>query len=163
MICVQCNENQAAIKKSQLCLYCYQKNYRENNNRGRKPLKDLNGKFIRRGKKRIVITHLREMEFVKNFFEHSEWIYHPVNFYLDDNSIYTPDFYDSRRNVFIEVVGSRQAYHHNKEKYQLLKELYPKITFEIREYLGNLVEENENGDLHWEGYKDQHHPIEATA
>jgi len=41
-------------------------------------------------------------------------------------------FYDGERNIFIEVSGSRQAYHANKDKYRLFRELFPLISLEIR-------------------------------
>jgi hypothetical protein len=38
-------------------------------------------------------------------------------FYLEDCS-YTPDFYIKELNVYVEVVGTRQAHHQNSKKYQ---------------------------------------------
>ncbi len=89
----------------------------------------------------------REIEFIKNYFQHDDWIYHPARFNLNSIS-YTPDFYDGQRNVFIEVAGTRQAYHLNKDKYVAFKKLFPRITLEIRDATGKLIE-GEAGRIHW--------------
>jgi hypothetical protein len=84
------------------------------------------------------ILNANEIEFVENFFQHTDWVHHPCSFRLSNMS-YTPDFYDKRRNVFIEVSGTRQAYHQNKLKYQLLTQEFPAINFEIRKVNGLLL------------------------
>lgn len=63
--------------------------------------------------------------------------------------MYSPDFYDGNRNVFIEVIGSRQAYDQNKEKYDLMKKIFPKIKFEIRTPDGALLEIGTNLRVVW--------------
>jgi hypothetical protein len=140
-MCVECGEKPVAIKKRGLCARCYQK--------------------IRRGQIKDVflapITKLqfaqhdanREMDFVKTFFTHKNWIHHPANFKFNGET-YTPDFYDGERNVFIEVVGSHQAFHQNKYKYELMEKYYPKISFEIRKYTGNILERDKNGRYIWD-------------
>jgi len=59
-----------------------------------------------------------------------KWIYHPKRFEIDDTH-YEPDFYLPKENLYIEVVGTRQAFHSNKEKYKKLKELFPNINLRI--------------------------------
>jgi DNA-binding XRE family transcriptional regulator len=44
---------------------------------------------------------------------------------------YLPDFYCPEENIYYEVVGTRQAYHHNKHKYILMQKEYPTIDFKI--------------------------------
>jgi hypothetical protein len=55
---------------------------------------------------------------------------------------YTPDFYDQERNVFIEVSGTKQAYQQSKHKYELFRDLYPNISFEIRKPTGELLNDS---------------------
>jgi hypothetical protein len=63
-------------------------------------------------------------------------------------TIYTPDFYDGERNVFIEVAGTRQAYHENKGKYQMMKKTYSRIILEIRQVSGSLIDIDK--EVNWE-------------
>lgn len=77
----------------------------------------------------------REVEFVKNYFTHKNWIHHPATFNLNYTA-YTPDFYDGENNVFIEMVGTRQAYHRNKDKYISFEKVFPLIKLEIRKTNG---------------------------
>ena len=88
--------------------------------------------------------HFREVEFIKNFFDHDDFIHQPCHFRLN-NIGYSPDFYDGKRNIFIEVAGTRQAYHINKEKYELFKQIFPKLQFEIRKTDGSLLDINNPG------------------
>jgi len=83
------------------------------------------------------ITHLAEIEFVKNYFAHKNWVYQPACFHLRETK-YTPDFYDGERNVFIEIVGTTQAFYSNKDKYLLFKELFPRIILEFRDKNGEI-------------------------
>ena len=83
------------------------------------------------------ITHLAEIEFVKNYFTHKNWVYQPACFHLGERK-YTPDFYDGERNVFIEIVGTTQAFYSNKDKYLLFKELFPRIILEFRDKNGEI-------------------------
>ena len=75
--------------------------------------------------------HDREKVFAATFFNHSNWAYEPSTFHVNGEK-YTPDFYDGKRDVFIEVTGTRQAYHQNKHKYDLFVKLYSNLNFEIR-------------------------------
>lgn len=79
----------------------------------------------------------REQCFAKTFFNGRPFEI-PSFFRLSHPEMnrYTPDFYDIERNVYIEVVGSRQAYHQNKEKYEVFQETYPGIAFELRRHTG---------------------------
>ena len=125
--CINCKERDVFIKKRNLCKKCYANLYV---NKKIDAHKKGDGKNI---------NHTSEIEFIKNFFNHDNWIYEPVIFHLE-NEKYTPDFYDQETNTFIEVMGSRQAYYLNKEKYVKLKKLFPKINFEIRYPDGKLFE-----------------------
>lgn len=50
---------------------------------------------------------------------------------------YRPDFFLPKENLYIEVVGTRQAYHANKNKMFKLKQLYPHIRLLIVDYKNN--------------------------
>lgn len=130
ILCKECRSKPINYKKRSLCNGCYQR-LRKN-----KKLKNIQS------------LRFREKLFIKNFFNHNEWVREPVSFRLGD-TFYTPDFYDGRRNAFIEVVGSRQAYHANKEKYQSLRSRFPKISFEIRTLDGALIEIDKNLRVMW--------------
>lgn len=129
-LCIQCRKNPIYIKKRKLCRKCYSKFWV--------------GQVSASDKKRISPFEAKktkqssEVEFIRNFFEHKNWYYHPANFQLKGTK-YQPDFYDGERNVFIEVSGTPSAFHSNKRKYiQFIKE-YPKIKFEIRYSTGELL------------------------
>lgn len=66
-----------------------------------------------------------------------KWIYHPRHFDLYPHfRHYEPDFYLPKEDKYIEVVGTRQAYHSNKDKYQILKKLYPNVNLLILTWEG---------------------------
>ena len=121
-LCVECKKKKIWVKKWKLCYTCYQRA----RNAGK--LKGLASYSAQTQTKR---RHKREMDFIRNYFNHQNWMYQPAMFYLNGER-YTPDFYDRERNVFIEVAGSRQAYEQNKGKYALMKKVFPEIKFEIR-------------------------------
>lgn len=78
------------------------------------------------------IRYGSEREFAENFFDHDKWVHEPRFFYLSDGTKYKPDFYDARRDVYIEVVGTVAAFGHNKDKYALFMNDHPGITLEFR-------------------------------
>ena len=123
-LCILCKARPATSKKRQLCDSCYHKQRR-------------NPKFSK------VIRHNCEVEFIRNFFNHNNWQHQPASFRLNGVN-YSPDFYDAERDTFIEVSGSRQAYHANKDKYEKFKELFPKIDFEVRKTDGSLLNEDDS-------------------
>ena len=131
-LCVECDAKPVMIKKRGLCSACYQR------------LRKRGGCFIggvddiksKRTKEKII--HKKELEFVRNYFTHQEWLYQPAFFRLESGS-YSPDFYDQKKNVFIEVAGSRQAYHNNKQKYEEFNQKFPEIILEIRTSNGELL------------------------
>ena len=140
-ICIGCNEREIHNKKRSLCERCYKKERRKN------------GPFIKGKDHKYKTEKLnlrarlnRELEFVKNYFTHNDWIQSPATFRIYEFK-YSPDFYDARRNVFIEVAGSRQAFHANKGKYELFTKLYPKIMLEVRTIDGQLLSEKSVGDM----------------
>ena len=142
MNCIKCKEAEIAVKKYKLCSKCYGDAYR-------------NGKLNRYYKMDLCDAsvakheHASEINFIKNYFKHQNWILHPVCFKLNNLS-YTPDFYDGVRNCFIEVAGTRQAYHANKHKYELMREIYPLINFEIRKIDGSLIDTSEDQRVSWD-------------
>ncbi len=121
--CIQCEKNPILIKKRKLCRSCYARNY----------YSSKSDKKISHWK----VFHSNEIEFSKNFFNHKNWLYHPVIFRLKSGN-YEPDFYDGERNTFIEVVGTKQAFHANFDKYALFIKTFPLINFEIRNSLGEI-------------------------
>ena len=140
-MCIHCKkEKPIYCKKRGLCRQCYGQ------------IRKKQGSFInpkthdyKAGLKEYEIT--REVEFIKNFFEHNNWLHQPAVFRFNGEK-YSPDFYDIDRNVFIEVSGSRQAYHQAKEKYASFREHFPQINFEIRKSDGSLLNE-ETRDKSW--------------
>lgn len=81
--------------------------------------------------------HQTERDFVANFFDHDEWEYEPRRFSLGCAS-YTPDFYDKKRDVYIEVIGTRQRFSMAKYEYALFAIMYPNIKYELRNPDGSL-------------------------
>ena len=94
------------------------------------------------------IRNEKERHFAAVYFNHNEWRSQPTYFPLSDGSRYTPDFYDEKADEFIEVVGSRQAFHQGKAKYRLFRKCYPQLTLKIFDYRGypylKTPEEREN-------------------
>ena len=132
--CTECKTNPIYNKKRGLCSKCYQRWRRRNQTFS--PIQKFR-QYESSGVSRVQ----REIEFIKNFFTHKNYIHQPAFFRLNGFG-YSPDFYDGARNVFIEVVGSRQAYHQNKEKYVLFRKLFSGITLELRRHDGSLLNEN---------------------
>ena len=132
-LCIKCKIKPIFIKKRELCHTCYQKAKRT----GLIPI-DAGGEY-----RTVKAKNQREMDFIRNYFKHSNWSYEPALFRMDGEK-YSPDFYDGEMNVFIEVVGTRQAYSENKDKYNLLRKYYPKINFEIRLSDGSLLDETKS-------------------
>jgi len=135
-LCIECKERPVHIKKRQLCPVCYGRLYRREK------------KLIRPGHDYCSPTtakmaHNAEILFIRNFFSHSNWLFRPTTFRLNGTS-YSPDFYDGETNTFIEVSGTRQAYSFNKDKYQLFRETFPKINFEIRNSDGEIIDEDKS-------------------
>lgn len=120
--CISCNEREIYIKKRKLCSTCYHRLY---NNRLIE-VEDYN------------IIKDAEVEFMSNYFDHNDWIHEPARFKLKGTT-YTPDFYDKKENVFIEVIGTRAAFSKNKAKYLLFVQTYPQINFKIMKKDGNEI------------------------
>jgi hypothetical protein len=139
-LCIKCNEREIFIKSRSLCSRCYNRIYADAR---RQDVDSVSDKILHLPQDAKKIKYFRELEFVKNYFTHYEWIAYPVMFYLPNGIKYTPDFYDKRRNVFIEVIGTRQAYSLNKSKYDLLRKEYPLLQFEIRNHTGEIHQEKE--------------------
>ena len=59
-----------------------------------------------------------------------EWVYPAKRFNLGKTT-YRPDFFLPNEKLYIEVIGTRQAYHTNKDKIDKFKKLYPYIKFII--------------------------------
>ena len=127
MVCKRCGEREVDIKKRQLCMRCYQADRKKGS--------------------LLMNTHpdtTSEIKFIQNYFDHNLWVYHPAMFYLDGLR-YTPDFYDKKNNVFIEVSATRQAYHKNKFKYELMRKQFPGIILEVRDPIGNIIDDADSG------------------
>jgi len=140
-LCRECHKEEVLIKKHQLCATCYGRLYRAGK------LKSVKSKIgLPPNKKELhqitIVKQEREGEFlfVRNFFNHDNWLHQPALFHFDGKS-YRPDFYDVERNMWIEVSRTRQAYFANKEKYQLFREHYPLLNFEIRTPTGEILDE----------------------
>lgn len=86
------------------------------------------------------INNESERKFALNFFDHTKWEYQHKTYRFSNGKTYRPDFKDNLRDAIIEVVGTRQAFHSNKNKYaQFIKE-FPNKLFEIRDSEGELIE-----------------------
>lgn len=85
-----------------------------------------------------IIQNSREREFAQTFFDHEDWEYQPGPFPLSVGGSYRPDFKDNRRGCLIEVVGSRQAFNHNRYKYEFFKNEYD-IPLEFRRHTGEVL------------------------
>lgn len=154
-ICIICKRNPIGNKKRQLCFNCYQKLRKTGKLQGVRPYRsklaiDQDGLEDTITSRATVEKHehVGELEFIKNYFRHFNWIPQPASFSLNGHK-YTPDFYDGERNVFIEVSRTRQAYSANSRKYKLFRELFPKLRFEIRKPSGELLTEDSR-EKEWE-------------
>lgn len=128
--CKECKKKPVFIKKRQLCRLCYHKLRREEG-----------GLPVNAPKCPKVLAkrqYIAEMAFIKAYFNHMNWVHQPANFRLNGCN-YAPDFYDGERNVFIEVSGTRQAYHDNKNKYEMFFKAFPKLSLEVRKSNGELL------------------------
>ncbi len=135
-LCRLCKENPIFIRKRKLCRDCYYDWYR-----GCSKTPKKHPGFLQKAQLPL-IQHYREIEFIKIFFNHKDWLYHPVIFRAD-NFRYEPDFYDKKRDIFIEMVGTKQAFANNRKKYEKLMELFPRLKFEIRKVDGALLDIND--------------------
>jgi hypothetical protein len=140
VLCKKCGSRPIYVIKRGLCQYCYNKEYKESR-RTPKPIQPEPTAFM-------TDPNHKEILFIKHYFTHQNWLYSPVTFHLGDKK-YTPDFYDGNRQVFIEVVGSKQAFHSNKEKYSSLQQLASFFRFEIRDALGSLIEFQKDQRIAW--------------
>ena len=66
-----------------------------------------------------------------------EWQYPTKRFDLG-NTTYRPDFYLPNENLYIEVIGTRQAYHANKNKIFKFRKLYPFVKFIIVDFTNQI-------------------------
>jgi len=133
-LCIECKKRPVHIKKRELCSVCYGRLYQ----RKKKLIKPGHDYCSRTTAK---MAHDSEILFIKNFFTHSNWFFRPTTFRFNGTS-YSPDFYDGETNTFIEVSGTRQAYSFNKDKYQKFRETFPKLSFEIRNSDGEIIDES---------------------
>ena len=86
---------------------------------------------------KTINMHTREKIFADMLISQKrKWLYESKRFKLK-TSHYTPDFYLPNENLYIEIIGTRQAYHANKKKISEFKTLYPNINFIILDYKGN--------------------------
>lgn len=71
------------------------------------------------------------------------WRYLPGNsfFKLPNGEKYTPDFLLIDERIYIELVGSRQAFHANKNKYDEFIKAYPSKHFRIVKSNGDIIKD----------------------
>ena len=84
------------------------------------------------------IRNDRERHFASVFFDHDEWESQPAPIRFKGGA-YRPDFFDYRRGIYIEVVGTRQAFDRNRYKYLYLLEIRKDIKLEFRTSSGDLL------------------------
>lgn len=85
------------------------------------------------------IRNDRERHFASVFFDHEEWESQPSTIYFKGGR-YHPDFFDKRRGVYIEVVGTRQAFAQNRYKYLYMLEVCKELKLEFRSHDGALLD-----------------------
>jgi len=156
-LCTNCSKRPIYVVSRGLCSCCYQKSRTASlQESSLKNEWDYQSPPTFRRKE-----HEAEIIFIAEFFKHRNWIHHPALFNLGGNIRYTPDFYDGTRNVFIEVVGSRQAFHQNRDKYRLFVEKFPKLSFEIRDRWGAIY--REISELHVDFRTKEYLPLDRQA
>ena len=67
--------------------------------------------------------------------QNRRWQYPVRRFRLKDTT-YRPDFYLPDETLYIEVIGTRQAYYANKEKIAELRKTYPNVKLIIVDIYG---------------------------
>lgn len=78
------------------------------------------------------IRHKREQVFLDTIADKNKtYTYQPRWFYFADGSKYMPDFYCKEDDTYIEIVGTRQAYHQNRHKYLKMESEYPHTKFQV--------------------------------
>lgn len=100
---------------------------------------------MKMSKNELIYAHLLRCANIKYIF--------PVKrFILSDGKSYRPDFYLPERNEYIEVVGTRSAFHANKIKIKkFLKEHrvhYSIVDFERNQYIENFVKTIKRVEYH---------------
>jgi hypothetical protein len=118
ILCSRCNRRPASLKKLVLCETCYG--------------------YKRRHKEILIKRQISHPNHRKNPFQaeiefalkHPNFIYQPATFRFGVYK-YSPDFYDKVRNIFYEVIGTRQAFHQSKNKIKLFHEFFPYIQLRI--------------------------------
>lgn len=140
-LCIKCNKEPILVKSRKLCSGCAQRFYQR---RFKQKNPSISGSRYDHK-----VRFNNEVDFIRNFFKHSNWTYQPATFRFN-GEIYQPDFYDSERNMFIEVAGTRQAFHDNISKYRKFIKAYPKIGFEIRYTSGQLLPFSESESTYHE-------------
>ncbi len=79
----------------------------------------------------------REKQFAKLLTKQGrKWKYPSPRFQLK-NTTYRPDFFLPDENLYIEVVGTPQAYYANRHKIAEMKKTYPNIRFIVVDYKNN--------------------------
>jgi len=84
------------------------------------------------------IRNDRERHFASVFFDHDEWESQPAPIYFK-GGCYHPDFLDKRRGIYIEVVGTRQAFANNRYKYLYMLEVCKDLKLEFRSHKGEIL------------------------
>jgi len=126
--CACCKSSDVKIQARGLCKKCYSKE-RARGGIEKYPL-------IKNG-----YRSKEEDIFVKNHFKKDdEWLFEPASFVINDFERYVPDFYDIKRNVWIEVCASRKRFISARRKYKMFVERYPNLNFEIRNQYGDLID-----------------------
>lgn len=84
------------------------------------------------------IRNERERHFAAVFFDHDEWESQPETIHFK-GGCYRPDFLDKRRGIYIEVVGTRQAFANNRYKYLYMLEVCKDLKLEFRSHKGEIL------------------------
>jgi hypothetical protein len=136
-LCVNCNKNPISIKKRKLCPVCYRKMRKS-------------GEIITGSRQKVEGMDIyrcteAQMEYAASYLQAgSTW--RPAVFRLPPGgkiSKFTPSFWDSKRQAFVQVVATRQAYGQYRDTYRAMKAAYQGLPF--------LVVTTDNREIDLEG------------
>jgi DNA-directed RNA polymerase subunit RPC12/RpoP len=117
---------------------CYSCQIDKIHNKGRKLCLKCNLKHTQ--SERATPSYESEYEFMRNYPEPENLYYHNAYFKFNGSKYY-PDFYDYKRDVFIEVVLNPDSYRMNYNRTKQFIKFYPNIGYEVRYPNGQVVPE----------------------
>ena len=77
--------------------------------------------------KKGLVMHPSEKQFANLLTRQGRKWQYPVQSFKLSTSSYKPDFFLPEEKLYVEIIGTRQAYHRNKGKIEEFKRVYPQI------------------------------------